>query len=371
MVGIDTDSLSVLSGIFVSVIGAVLVWIALDHLLVEHRQPMTLLLGGGFPLVMGLGTVMGGTWIARSRPSKSELGRILGWWLFGIVVTGLMGVTAILYEQSHGITVVDTYYIVTNNMTAGSAGGLLVGYLYTRSHHRAELLEIEREELAVERERLEVLNRVVRHDIRNDMNVILGWLEPLQAHVDAEGHDAVDRVQSAAEHVVELTSVARDYVEIVVGESEPEVSDVSVPAILRNETRTSQEAYPSATFTIASDLPEVTVRANEMLGSVFRNVLNNAVQHNDTEHPTVEVSMEETDDYVVVSIADNGPGIPDDEKAVVFGKGERDMESPGTGIGMYLVNTLVAEFGGEVWIEDNDPRGAIVNIRLPRSDSLS
>jgi signal transduction histidine kinase len=98
---------------------------------------------------------------------------------------------------------------------------------------------------------------------------------------------------------------------------------------------------------------------------VFRNLLKNAIQHNDKAVAEVTVSATEQDDVVAIRIADNGPGVSDDQKATLFGKGERDLESTGSGMGLYLVDTLVTSYGGEVWIEDNDPEGSIFVVELP------
>lgn len=85
-----------------------------------------------------------------------------------------------------------------------------------------------------------------------------------------------------------------------------------------------------------------------MLSSVLRNFLNNAVQHNDKDTPVVRVFGTVYEDSFELRIADNGPGIPDEQKESIFGKGEVGLESPGTGIGLYLVRTLVDGYGGDV-----------------------
>jgi signal transduction histidine kinase len=71
---------------------------------------------------------------------------------------------------------------------------------------------------------------------------------------------------------------------------------------------------------------------------------------------------------VTVRIADNGPGVPDERKESVFGKGEKGLESDGTGIGTYLVKTLVSRYSGTVWVEDNEPRGAVFVVELLRAE---
>ena len=71
---------------------------------------------------------------------------------------------------------------------------------------------------------LAALNRILRHDIRNDMGIILGWMELLQEHVDEEGMEYLEKVLISGEHIVELTEIARDYAETVTGEDAPPVS---------------------------------------------------------------------------------------------------------------------------------------------------
>jgi signal transduction histidine kinase len=71
---------------------------------------------------------------------------------------------------------------------------------------------------------------------------------------------------------------------------------------------------------------------------------------------------------VRVEIADNGPGIPDSRKETIFGKGESGLESAGTGIGLYLVDSLVEAPGGDVWVEDNDPAGSRFVVELPTAE---
>jgi signal transduction histidine kinase len=105
-----------------------------------------------------------------------------------------------------------------------------------------------------------------------------------------------------------------------------------------------------------------------MLDSVFRNVLKNAVEHNRTDNPEVTVGVDVGPERVTVSVADNGPGVPDDRKEQIFGRGERGMASQGTGIGLYLVQTLTEQYGGSVRVEDNEPTGAVFIVELPRAE---
>ncbi|RMB18075.1 PAS domain S-box protein [Haloplanus aerogenes] len=223
------------------------------------------------------------------------------------------------------------------------------------------------DELERVNEELEVLNRVVRHDIRNDMTVILGWAEMLGEHVDDDGKERLETILTGGKHVVELTEIARDYVETLTGDGAVDVKPVQLDPMLRNEIMLRREAYPDADIVVEEPIPDVGVQANEMLSSVFRNLLNNAVQHNDKDRPVVEVTIRERADEVEVTVADNGPGVPESQRETIFGKGEMGLDSGGTGIGLYLVHTLVKQYGGDVRVEDNDPEGAAFTVTLPRA----
>ena len=254
------------------------------------------------------------------------------------------------------------YRLVTNPFMAGETqtGRALV---------IADVTETEqyRQRLEQRTEQLEALNRVVRHDIRNDMDVILSWGDILKRDVDEEDEKTLKHVLRAADHTVELTKTAGDFVESLADEGQPELKPVALDERLQREVNTARETYPDAQFDVPETIPSVTVQANEMLSSVFRNLLNNAVQHNQGDTPEITVTVEEQADSAIVRIADDGPGIPDHQRDDIFGKGEKGLDSEGTGIGLYLVQTLVGQFDGSVSVENNEPKGIVFVIELPKT----
>jgi len=215
---------------------------------------------------------------------------------------------------------------------------------------------------------LEALNRIIRHDIRNDMSVILGWAELLETQVDDTDAEPLQHILTAGHHVVELTEIARDYAETVVSGEGIEPNPVSLPSVLEEEVVLRRESYPSAEFEIVGEIPDVDVMANEMVGSVFRNLLNNAVQHNDKDVPVVEIECEMHEAETSIRIADNGPGVPDEQKERIFEKEQKGIGSSGTGMGLYLVRTLVDGYGGDVQLADNEPTGCVFTVRLPNAN---
>jgi PAS domain S-box-containing protein len=247
-----------------------------------------------------------------------------------------------------------------NRLDDDMIGGILVS-----SRDISERMEYE-ERIEEQRDDLQTLNQVVRHDIRNDLQVVRAYAELLGERVDdgAEEHQYLETIREQVDHAVDLTKTAADMAEVMVMDKESDGS-VYLGQALTSEIAGTREAYPDAVVSIDGEVPTVTVQGNEMLGAVFRNLLKNAIQHNDKAVPEVTVTVTERDQTVRVAVADNGPGVPDGQKADIFGKGEKGLQSDGTGIGLHLVETLVDGYGGDVRVEDNDPEGAVFIVDLP------
>jgi len=222
------------------------------------------------------------------------------------------------------------------------------------------------ERLKRQRDDLRLLNQVMRHDIRNDLQLVGAYAELLDDHVDEEGEEYLSVIKRNTQNAVSLTTTVRDLAEVMLRD-DAEPSRISLDRVLSQQVEEVRSAYSEAVFTVEGSFPTVEVVGDEMLSSVFRNLLRNAVQHNDETPPKVTVSatVEEPDGVVEVRVADNGPGIPEDQRDEIFGKGEKGLDSPGAGIGLYLVRSLVEIYGGDVWIEDNEPKGAVFVVRLP------
>jgi PAS domain S-box-containing protein len=221
--------------------------------------------------------------------------------------------------------------------------------------------------LQKQRDDLELLNNVLRHDIRNHLQVVTAYTELLADHVDEEGAEYLETIRESAENAIGLTSTAKEVAEVML-QTTGDTATVALRSVLNRELEEVRSSHREAVVRVDGSVPRVDVVANSMLGSVFRNLLKNAIQHNDKPVPEVTVSVEVGEDRVHVRVADNGPGIPDEQKPSVFGKGEKGLDSAGTGIGLYLVRSLVDNYGADIHIEDNDPEGSVFVLDLARAE---
>ena len=219
--------------------------------------------------------------------------------------------------------------------------------------------------LETQRDNLDVLNKVVRHDVRNDLQLVKLYSENLASYVEEEGEEYLEHVRAATEDAIDITETAREVTEVMM-QVDAEMDAVDLRSVLVAEVQNVRANFEDAEVTLEGSIPAVHVRADTMLESVFRNLLQNAIRHNDKPVPEVVVSVDENDEDVGIHFADNGPGIPDEQKREIFEEGAKGLESDGTGLGLYLVKTLVDRYGGGIRVEDNKPDGAEFILSLSK-----
>ncbi|WP_255194931.1 hybrid sensor histidine kinase/response regulator [Halorarius litoreus] len=232
-----------------------------------------------------------------------------------------------------------------------------VQYAIERTKTQRELRQRTRE--------LAILNQLMRHDVKNDISLVVGRGHELTEYVEARGEQLLAEVLTAANHVLQLTRTIGDTVETVTDESETDLRPVDPREVVIQQAEKARQLYGEAAVTVDGDLPDVRVAADELLSAVVGNLLSNALLYT-TGDPDVRISLDADEDVVRLRVADNGPGVPDEHKDHIFGEGERGLEGQGTGIGLYLVDQLVDGYDGRVWVEDNEPTGAVFVVELAR-----
>jgi signal transduction histidine kinase len=107
------------------------------------------------------------------------------------------------------------------------------------------------------------------------------------------------------------------------------------------------------------------VLADKAVVSVIANLLQNIRVH--AYNKDVSVSIAEKQDEIEVAIADQGKGIPDSIKAQLFEQGKAFGETGHTGIGLYVVKTMMQRYGGHVTVTDNLPKGTVFTLYFKRA----
>ncbi|MFC7074859.1 sensor histidine kinase [Haloarcula halophila] len=217
------------------------------------------------------------------------------------------------------------------------------------------------------RERLQVLSRTLRHDIRNRMDVAYGTAEVLEEDLDGDVASLAGQIQTAISDLQRISEQTREIERVVSGEYESYSSPLST--LVADAVDGIREEYPAASVRV--DLDEVpSVRANDAVPVAIENVLENAVVHSDRTEPSVEITASTTADgrYVAVRIADDGPGIPRQEYELLQDDRDRSQLEHTSGLGLWEVSWILRNLGGSLDFAENDPRGTVVTLTLPKAD---
>jgi len=219
-------------------------------------------------------------------------------------------------------------------------------------------------EMAELNQRLELLNRMVRRNVRADLQVVVGRGDELREHVDPARTETLETMLDAADHALEHTETAGALLDALDDDHRREPLDVA--AVAGRQVERARERFEAA-FTLETPADETTVETTPALGRALAQLLENAVRHNDSERPEVTVRVEATANRVSVSVADNGVGLSESQQRLLDDPEARYHERSGLGTGLYLAATLLTQAGGTLSFAANDPQGTVVTMTLDRS----
>jgi signal transduction histidine kinase len=206
---------------------------------------------------------------------------------------------------------------------------------------------------------ISVINRVLRHNVRNELTTIKGYAEMLAADLDDDDALKASRIIDAGDRLLNLSESARRIESH--RELSPDLKPLDIAPVLRDSVARLKDEYPTASVTM--ELPETAVaKTAPQIKTALWELLDNAARHTGAE-PTIGVEVSTTDEQVLVRIRDNGPGLPDLEQQVLT-TGEEDPLAHGRGLGLFLTHWIITNLDGSVSVTSSD-QGTTVEVRLP------
>jgi signal transduction histidine kinase len=302
----------------------------------------------------------------------SDLPRLMVWMLVALIAGALLANTAVVLVQgivmiltmtsiltlvfhipiadfdSHiGTAVVVTFFVVVASYT-------LEQYVRQVDQRTSELYRKQWE--------LEVYTQLLRHDLRNDLQAILSSIELADMFVDLDTTRTKD-------NLAQSLSLCNRMIQLLhVFSMAPDQPGTDLVKHIEEAALESQKAHRNLKIEVSSEneVSKVKFTASRLLPMVWQNIFRNAAQYAG-EKPTVwiHISMEESE--FVISVRDNGPGIPEDKREFLFRRGSK-YESSGSGMGLYLCKFVLEVHGGSIdLVDDQDLGGTRFIIRLPTS----
>ncbi|WP_247009741.1 ATP-binding protein [Halorientalis litorea] len=212
-------------------------------------------------------------------------------------------------------------------------------------------------------QRLEVLDRVLRHNLRNDLDAIRGFAEALET--EASTVDPVElgaRIRETASDLSDTCSTVEQS-EQLLGREQLDPVALDTRSLVRDVLGQLTEEFPGSGVLQAEDAP--TVRTDpSIVEAVVREVVENGLEHGPGAEARVVVELERSPEGAEITIRDNGPGIPDREAAVLL-DGEETPLQHGSGVGLWLVDWGLSRLGGTLEVQTDGCVGSVVTLTVP------
>ena len=215
-------------------------------------------------------------------------------------------------------------------------------------------------------EQIEFFNGALRHSLRNAMLVVQGRADHLRHSVGEGQQHHIDSITEWCERLREMSDTIKEINETVTASESERLDALSLSAAVQGAVESA--AGRDTDVAVELELDDEQVLANHLAEEVLSSVIENAVVHNASEQPRVEIDTRHAGDWIQVRIADNGPGISDELKTTMFERSISNDQTAG-GFGLYFVSVMMDLYGGKVWYEDNDPRGAVAILEFQRADT--
>lgn len=208
---------------------------------------------------------------------------------------------------------------------------------------------------------IRVIHRLLRHNLRNELTVILGTTELLES--DASRESVAEQAAVIRQHAQELASLGREaqvLERVLTGETEPRSIDLA--PLCAAACQTVRETTSHGVVTL--DTPEtLTVRGIPELETAIKALVENGIVHN-TGDPTVRVRANWEPKRLVLEVADDGPGIPESERGPIFGGEEITQLNHGSGLGLWLARCTVEACDGQLEYERTDDGWTVLRLVL-------
>jgi PAS domain S-box-containing protein len=212
-------------------------------------------------------------------------------------------------------------------------------------------------------QQLDVIDTVLRHNLRNSLTAISLLAEQLRAETDGERAETAEQILRNAKSLHETGEKSRAITSILT--SAPSKEPVDLTDVVRSVEESVRGEHQDAEVTVDT-VDDATATATLKIGEAIGELARNAVTHSDRESPSIEMGVETSDDVVTVSVVDDGPGVSEMDRDVLERGAATDDLYHGSGLGLWLVYWIVRQSGGDISVSDSEPRGTRVSIELPR-----
>ncbi|MGM0590617.1 MAG: GAF domain-containing sensor histidine kinase [Halobacteriota archaeon] len=234
--------------------------------------------------------------------------------------------------------------------------GQILRKILEETHHEKDLANRDR--------LISVLNRVLRHNLRNDLNVVQGTAQLLIEQTSGDEARLASTIESKTTGLISLAEKARKLENLTRSVPVSRPMDI-VPMVDRVVTEICDD-NPSVNCSL--DTPEQAISfAAPQLSDAISELLLNAAKHAGKD-PSIDVAIHRGSDQITVQIEDDGPGLPSSERRILSGESEQPLNH-GSGLGLALVHWIITNLDAEIDVATASS-GTTVEVHLQRAESI-
>lgn len=220
------------------------------------------------------------------------------------------------------------------------------------------------------------LQAMLFHDLQSPLGNVISSLELLTYELPPDSSPALlemlDIAMRSSSRLQTLVRSLLDINQLEAGHPITAQNKTQVQMLIDDAWETVKPGYEKRQIPliqdVAIDLPEVYVE-EDMVRRILVNLLDNAVKYSPESKKIILTAMSADDDMVLISVSDEGAGIPEGLRSSIFEKFRRintDTYSKGLGLGLAFCRLAVEAHGGKIWVDDAQDGGARFNFTVPR-----
>ncbi len=226
------------------------------------------------------------------------------------------------------------------------------------SHMAVALVSLEyHKELEEAKNLQELMLHIVSHDLKNPLAVLHGYLELMN---EGRPNEYIPTMMNALQEAEDIIEKARLFSKLGNKNIDMKKEEIDLKELIESTIKLIQQKYPQGN--IIENVSSFHIQALPILKEVFVNILDNAFKYGASK---VIVESNIFEKNVEIRIADDGPGIPEDKRDIIFKPFERLASDKGSGLGLAIVKRIMELHNGEVRIENNVPKGTVFVLRFP------
>ncbi|OKY78026.1 MAG: Signal transduction histidine kinase containing PAS domain [Candidatus Methanohalarchaeum thermophilum] len=207
------------------------------------------------------------------------------------------------------------------------------------------------------------LHSILRHDLKNKIQILEGYHDLL---MEKGLNEKTKNYLKKSEKVIEeITGLIKKVKTLKKATKKEETKAIEVGEIIGKSVKERKPQANEKNIEITQEKIDCKIKGGKLLKELFNNLIENAIKHSKCKK--IKISSKTKNEKCIITIEDDGKGIPDKLKQKVFRRSFKHGETSETGLGLYIVREIARAYGGKVKVKDSKLGGARFDVYLKKA----